>query len=53
MTMQYKLLGKSGVKVSELPLGTMTFGTERGLGVDKEESRKVYDCFREAGGRIG
>jgi len=50
--MKYKLLGKSGLKVSELALGAMTFGTETGIGVDKEESRKVYDAFREAGGNF-
>ena len=30
----------------------MTFGTETGFGVDKEESRRVYDSFREAGGNL-
>lgn len=50
--MKYKLLGRSGLKVSELALGAMTFGTETGIGVDKDESRKVYDRFREAGGNF-
>jgi len=50
--MKYKLLGKSGLKVSELALGAMTFGTETGIGVDKAESRKVYDAFRAAGGNF-
>lgn len=50
--MRYRLLGRSGLKVSELALGAMTFGTERGIGVDKSESRKVYDAFREAGGNF-
>lgn len=50
--MKYRLLGKSGVKVSELALGAMTFGTETGIGVDKDESRKVYDAFRKAGGNF-
>lgn len=50
--MKYRLLGKSGLKVSELALGAMTFGTEMGIGVDKDESRKVYDAFREAGGNF-
>ena len=48
--MRYKLLGKSGLRVSELCLGTMTFGEDWGWGSSKEESRKVYDAFREAGG---
>lgn len=50
--MKYKILGKSGLKVSELALGAMTFGTETGIGVDKVESRKVYDAFRAAGGNF-
>ncbi|MEM7019537.1 MAG: aldo/keto reductase [Pseudomonadota bacterium] len=50
--MQYRLLGKSGLKVSELALGAMTFGTETGFGVEKDESRKVYAAFREAGGNF-
>src|ERR1700732_225269 len=48
--MRYKLLGKSGLRVSELCLGTMTFGEDWGWGSSKEESRKVYDAFLEAGG---
>lgn len=43
--MQYKLLGKSGLRVSELCLGTMTFGEDWGWGADKEESKKIYDIF--------
>ncbi|MEQ8860566.1 MAG: aldo/keto reductase [Pseudomonadales bacterium] len=50
--MQYRLLGHSGLKVSELALGAMTFGTETGFGVDKEESRRVYDRFRAEGGNF-
>jgi len=50
--MKYRLLGRSGLRVSELALGAMTFGTETGFGVDKEESRKVYQAFREAGGNF-
>jgi aryl-alcohol dehydrogenase-like predicted oxidoreductase len=47
--MRYKLLGNSGLRVSELCLGTMTFGEDWGWGSSKEESRKVYDAFLEAG----
>jgi aryl-alcohol dehydrogenase-like predicted oxidoreductase len=49
---QYRLLGHSGLRVSELALGAMTFGTETGFGVEKDESRKVYDTFRESGGNF-
>ena len=49
--MRYKLLGKSGLRVSELCLGTMTFGDERGWGSRKKESRDIYGAFIESGGR--
>jgi aryl-alcohol dehydrogenase-like predicted oxidoreductase len=52
MNMRYKLLGKSGLRVSELCLGTMTFGEDWGWGSSKDESRKVYDAFLEAGGNF-
>lgn len=50
--MRYHLLGKSGLKVSELCLGTMTFGTEFGWGASKKESRKVFDSYVQAGGNF-
>ena len=50
--MQYKLLGNSGLRVSEICLGTMTFGEDWGWGASKEESRAQYDAFREAGGNF-
>ncbi len=50
--MRYKLLGKSGVRVSELCLGTMTFGEDWGWGASKEESQKIFDHFAEAGGNF-
>lgn len=49
--MKYKLLGNSGLRVSELALGAMTFGTQD-WGVEKEESFRVYERFREAGGNF-
>jgi aryl-alcohol dehydrogenase-like predicted oxidoreductase len=50
--MRYRLLGNSGLRVSEAALGTMTFGEDWGWGTPKDESRKVYDAFREAGGNF-
>lgn len=50
--MRYKLLGRSGIRVSELCLGTMTFGNERGWGASAAESRAVFDRFVEAGGNF-
>jgi aryl-alcohol dehydrogenase-like predicted oxidoreductase len=50
--MRYRLLGNSGLRVSEAALGTMTFGDDWGWGSAKDEARKVYDAFREAGGNF-
>jgi len=50
--MKYRLLGNSGLRVSEAALGTATFGEEWGWGSPKDEARKVYDAFREAGGNF-
>src|SRR6202140_2133583 len=50
--MKYRLLGNCGLRVSEAALGTMTFGDDWGWGAAKDESRKVYDAFREAGGNF-
>jgi len=50
--MRYKLLGRSGLRVSELCLGTMTFGDDWGWGAPKDESRKIFDAFVEAGGNF-
>src|SRR5258705_7867036 len=50
--MNYRLLGNSGLRVSEAALGTMTFGVDWGWGAAKDESRKVYDAFRQAGGNF-
>ncbi len=48
--MRYKLPGKSGLRVSELCLGTMTFGEDWSFGASKEESTRVFDAFVDAGG---
>ena len=50
--MRYQLLGRSGLRVSELCLGTMTFGEDWGWGSSKDESRRIYDAFRESGGNF-
>jgi aryl-alcohol dehydrogenase-like predicted oxidoreductase len=50
--MRYKLLGRTGLRVSELCLGTMTFGPDWGWGADHDESRAMFDAFAEAGGNF-
>ena len=47
---EYRLLGRSGLRISPLTLGTMTFGSEWGWGSDAEGSRAVFDAYVERGG---
>lgn len=49
---QYFALGRSGLRVSPLCLGTMTFGTEWGWGNDAETSRAILHRYLEAGGNF-
>ncbi|HSC54618.1 MAG TPA: aldo/keto reductase [Phnomibacter sp.] len=50
--MQYKLLGRSGLKVSELCLGTMGFGTATPWGIDAKASFEIMEAFANAGGNF-
>lgn len=50
--MRYKLLGRSGLRVSEICLGAMTFGEDWGFGAPKEECRRIFDEFAGAGGNF-
>ncbi len=50
--MKYKLLGNSGLRVSEFCLGTMTFGEDWGWGASVEECGKMLDLFAGAGGNF-
>jgi aryl-alcohol dehydrogenase-like predicted oxidoreductase len=50
--MRYKLLGRSGLRVSELALGTMTFGEAWGWGASRNESRRIFEAYVEAGGNF-
>ncbi len=50
--MQYYLLGKSGLRVSELCLGTMTFGEDWGWGGAYDECKKQFEVFGNAGGNF-
>ncbi len=52
MGMRYKLFGRSGLRVSELALGTMTFGTEWGWGADKATSQAIFEAYANAGGNF-
>lgn len=48
----YRTLGKTGLKVSPLCLGTMTFGTEWGFGSDAATARQIFVRYVEAGGNF-
>jgi aryl-alcohol dehydrogenase-like predicted oxidoreductase len=50
--MRFKLLGRTGLRVAELCLGAMTFGEVWGWGASKEESKKIFDAYAEAGGNF-
>jgi aryl-alcohol dehydrogenase-like predicted oxidoreductase len=48
----YRLLGRSGLRVSPLALGAATFGTEWGWGAEQAEARKLFDLYVERGGNF-
>lgn len=48
----YMTLGRSGLRVSGLCLGTMTFGTDWGWGADESTSAAIFDRYVEAGGNF-
>ena len=50
--MRYRLLGSSGLRVSELALGTMTFGEDWGFGASPEESSRMFEAYAESGGNF-
>lgn len=49
---QYCLLGRSGLRVSRLALGTMTFGGEWGWGSDQPVARELFDLYLDRGGNF-
>lgn len=48
----YVTLGRSGLRVSPLCLGTMTFGTEWGWGTEESLSLAIFDRYLEQGGNF-
>src|SRR6185503_18581937 len=50
--MKYRTLGASGLRVSELILGAMTFGEQGGVGAPLPECRRMLDSYAEAGGNM-
>src|SRR6202158_5725711 len=51
--MRYKILGRhTGLRISELALGAGMFGTRWGHSADRDESRRLFDGYVEAGGNF-
>src|SRR5680860_1142528 len=50
--MRYRLLGQTGLRVSELFLGAMSFGQHEGGGAPQEECRRMLDLYADAGGNV-
>jgi len=50
--MKYKFLGRSGLRVSEICLGTMSFGQDWPFGADEATSHRILDAYAEAGGNF-
>jgi len=50
--MKYKLFGKSGLRVSELCLGSMAFGEDTVWGCEASESKKIFEAFANSGGNF-
>jgi len=50
--MKYKFLGRSGLRVSEICLGTMSFGQDWPFGADEATSHRILDVYAEAGGNF-
>jgi aryl-alcohol dehydrogenase-like predicted oxidoreductase len=48
----HRLLGRSGLRVSPLALGTMTFGSEWGWGAERDEAKAIFDAYVERGGNF-
>jgi aryl-alcohol dehydrogenase-like predicted oxidoreductase len=50
--MRYRLFGASGLRVSELFLGAMTFGEQGGVGAPPQECARILDAYADAGGNV-
>lgn len=50
--MNYKAFGNTGLRVSELALGTGNFGTGWGYGADPDSSAEIFNAYAEAGGNF-
>ncbi|WP_343766403.1 aldo/keto reductase [Gangjinia marincola] len=49
---KYYVLGKTGLRVSRLALGTMTFGEDWGWGSEKKAAKAIFDYYIDKGGNF-
>jgi aryl-alcohol dehydrogenase-like predicted oxidoreductase len=49
---QHRLLGRSGLRVSPLALGTMTFGPDWGWGTERKQAQRMFDSYLDRGGNF-
>lgn len=50
--MKYTVFGKTGLRVSQIALGTGSFGTGWGYGADADESKAIFNAYADAGGNF-
>jgi aryl-alcohol dehydrogenase-like predicted oxidoreductase len=50
--MKYALFGKTGLRVSQIALGTGNFGTGWGHGADPDTCKAIFNAYAEAGGNF-
>lgn len=50
--MNYRLFGRTGLRVSEVSLGTMTFGEDWGMGTSSQESKRIFEAYTALGGNF-
>ena len=50
--MKYTVFGKTGLRVSQVALGTGNFGTGWGYGADPDVAEAVFNTYAEAGGNF-
>src|SRR5882757_3833993 len=48
----YRMLGRSGLRVSPLALGALTFGADWGWGSERDEARQIFDAYLDRGGNF-
>ncbi|MFV9671433.1 aldo/keto reductase [Pantoea sp. KXB25] len=50
--MKYCALGKTGLRVSQVALGTGNFGTRWGYGAERDAAGQIFNAYADAGGNF-